>query len=386
MASPSPAPEVFVIARSPRSDARLPILLRVPLPAGAIVLATREPWPVRKDLFCAELTAWPEDAEVIERVPVASCRRVGASVQLVLDRPQRRRSLFVWVKKGASTLVFWRSERSMRAVRPGVRTPTARGLDGPLTIVVDERERYPWRFASHQVTLERRRLPAGDYAVFEQAMLVAVVERKRLDEFAGAAVSGSLQLAMAELATLPRAAVVVEGRLTQLLKSDVPVQPGWLLNLVAALQAAYPNVPILFAETGPLAADLAYRWLAACLRLGRDARAGRSISEVIKEALGPRAAALTVPAPTEPSETPLFAAPPAPRAVAHGDTQADRVTRQRAALERARAGEALSVAEHAARHGVHPATASADLRALERAGLLRSQGRARSLRFFAAEG
>ena len=362
---------------------RLPVVVELPLASGPLVLATREPWPVAKDLFCAELAAWPGDAVEIERVPVASCRRVGASVQLVLDRPQRRRSMFVWTAKQGRTIVFWRSERSMRATRPGVRAPTARGLDGPLEVVVDLRERYAWRFQNLPVTIDRRRLPAGDYAVFEEGRLVAVVERKRLEEFASSAVQGGLQLQLAELATMPRAVVIVEGRLSQLLKGDLKTRPGWLLNLVAALQAAYPTVPLLFAESGPLAADLAYRWLSASLRLARAASAGEAIGEVLGAALG-------VPSPNDdpnsetPGDAPLFAAL-GPVQVLRAATSADRSGRQRDALARARAGEPLTVRDHAVRHGVEPATAARDLRELEAEGALRAEGNRRSLRFVALD-
>lgn len=377
----------LVIGR--RADAtRLPVVLALPLAGGTLVLATRAAWPVSKDLFCAELAEWPEDTEVIERVPVASCRRVGASVQLVLERKQRRRSLFVWTSKHGRPLIFWRSERSMKATRPGIRTPTARGLDGPLALVVDVRERYGWRFAGLPVTLERRRLPVGDYGVFEGERLVAVVERKRLEEFAGAAVQGQLQLLMAELATMPRAAVMIEGRLSQLLKGELKTRPGWLLNLVAALQAAYPNVPLLFAETGPLAADLAYRWLSASLRLARAQSAGETVPDTLAEALGPSYGAASPEATASDAaaalrETPLFAATQRVE-VAQGAASLDRASRQRDALARARAGATLTIKEHAERHGVTAATASFDLRDLERRGLLEAHGQRRSLRFTAA--
>ena len=356
---------------------RLPIVLELPLPNGPLVLATREPWPVAKDLFCVELDGWPADAEETERVPVASCRRLGASVQLVLDRAQRRRSLFVWTTKQGRPLVFWRSERSMRATRPGIRAPTARGLDGPLEVVVDLRERYPWRFASLPVTLERRRLPVGDYGVFEDGRLVAVVERKKLEEFAGAAVQGRLQLQLAELATMPRAAVVIEGRLSQLLKGDLKTRPGWLLNLVAALQAAYPNVPLLFAESGPLAAGLAYRWLSAALRLARAEAAGEGVAEVLSASLG------VEPPSDPPADAPLFAEVPVVQ-VLRGGTASGREGRLRDALDRARAGETLTIRAHAARHGVDATTASLDLNGLARDGLLRAEGKGRSRRFLAA--
>lgn len=366
---------------------RLPVVLGVPLAGGELVLATRGTWPVDKDLFCVELPGWPDDAVEVERVPVASCRRVGASVQLVLDRAQRRRSIFVWARKGPRTLVFWRSERSMRSTRPGVRAPTARGLDGPLTIVVDERERYAWRFAERPVTIERRRLGVGDYAVFEGERLVAVVERKKLTEFAGAAVQGSLQLQLAELATMPRAVIVIEGRLSQLLKGDLRTRPGWLLNLVAALQASYPNVPLLFAETSPIAADLAYRWLSASLRLARAHGRGVTTAEALADALGPgygdeaRASERSAEA-IVPRDAPLFASR-VEVAVARDDAPLDRAGRQRVLLEHleARADAVVTVKEHAERTGVSAATAALDLRDLEQRGDLVASGSRRSLRF-----
>jgi hypothetical protein len=258
-----------------------------------------------------------------------------------------------------------------------VRAPTARGLDGPLEVVVDLRERYAWRFADLPVTVERRRLPVGDYGAFVDGRLVAVVERKRLEEFAGAAVQGRLQLQLAELATMPRAAVIIEGRLSQLLKGDLKARPGWLLNLVAALQAAYPNVPLLFAESGPLAAGLAYRWLSAASRLARAEAAGDSPDDVLREALGtaPDAAPATMPA-----DAPLFAAAP-PVAVAHAATSPDLDGRRRDALARAAAGETLTVRAHAERHGVDPTTASTDLNGLAREGELVAEGKGRARRF-----
>jgi len=380
---------------------RLPVVIGLPLGGAELVLATRAAWPVDKDLFCVELDAWPDDVEDVEHVSVASCRRVGASVQLVLDRGQRRRSMFVWTSKGSRTLVFWRSERSMRSTRPGVRAPTARGLEGPLTIVVDERERYGWRFVGRDVTIERRRLPVGDYGVFAGDTLVAVVERKKLGEFAGAAVQGTLQLLMAELATMPRAAVVIEGRLSQLLKGDVRTRPGWMLNLVAALQAAYPNVPLLFGETGPLAADLAYRWLSASLRLARVHATNATMAEVLADALGPTRAADDVEPGatgsggataarqrppvrwTVPRDAPLFAAT-VQVALDRDAAPLDRAGRQRSALDHVEADGVITVKAFAERHGVSPATAASDLRDLERRGLLIAHGNRRSLRFVAA--
>ena len=419
-------PLEFIIARSPLGGSRLPYVVSLPLSPVPVVLATRGDWPVDKDLYCHELPAWPEGAEEVARVPVVSCRRRGSSVQLVLDRVQRRRSLFVWtVSKQGKPLVFWRSERSMRSTRPGVRAPHARGLNGPMVVVIDTRERYPWRFATNPVETERRQLPVGDYGVFDGDALAAVVERKKLKEFVGAAVTGKLQLAMAELAAMPRAAVIIEGRMAKLLAGEeTRVRPGWLLNLTAALQAAYPNVPLLFAESAPLAADLAYRWLSACLHLREAARRGQSAGDALaaittgdgpaRTQEGPAPAGHRSTAAARPergvTDTPLFASladpptgSPGGRSGGAGSTTSvgmrpaatglfgghavdrskaplDRAGRQDAALVAALAGP-LTVASHAGSCGVTAGTASTDLHDLVARGLLTSTGRARSLRF-----
>ena len=46
-------------------------------------------------------------------------------------------------------------------------------------------------------------------------------------------------------------------------------RPGWLLNIIAALQVEHPRISWMFAETRQLAEDWAYRWLAAAFRLDR---------------------------------------------------------------------------------------------------------------------
>lgn len=401
----------FRVGRNPAPGTRLPYVLRVPAPGGQLVLATREAWPGNRDLFCYELPDWPEGTEVVEEVAVADCKRNGASVQLTLARRHRRRSLFVWVRKGERTMVFWRSERSMKVSRPGVRVPQARGLDsGVLRIVVDTRERYAWRFTGLPVEPERRSLPVGDYAVFTDedggdGSLVAVVERKSASEFASDAMSGKLGLALAELAAQPRAAVVVEGRLSQLLKPGVSVRPGWLMNLVAGLQAAYPNVPMLFAESPKLGGDLAYRWLAACLKLRDAATETRSLAAGLglDPASGapsipvrdPSAASASVPAGGSRSvpawSGPLFDQPEAwmttdGRPVRLADAPLHPADRRALALERARCGEVWTLLSYSEAFGITKATAGTDLKGLVVRGQLRALGNTRNRRFVFADG
>jgi ERCC4 domain len=149
--------------------------------------------------------------------------------------------------------------------RPGVRTPTARasGVEA-LEILVDVHERYPWKFSTQQVTTVRRPLVAGDYAVESGGRIVAAVERKSLIDLTSSLTGGRLKYALAELASLPHAAVVVEERYSAVF-ALTQVRPTVVADGLAECQARFPTVPIIFAETRPLAQQWAYRFLAACL-------------------------------------------------------------------------------------------------------------------------
>ncbi len=259
----------FVVARNPEPDSTLPFLLSVPLDGG-ILLKARARWPATARVYCHPLERWPADAEVLERVAVRQCRRRGAAIDLVLDRARENRSQIVFTqpnpgRPGGRPMIFWQTARTARRARPGQRVPTRRASDlEALTITVDTRERYPYRFAGRPVERERDALRVGDYAVRAGDTLLAVVERKTLEDLTKALVDGALNYAIADLATVPAAAVVVEGRYGALLK-DEHVQPGWLLELVARLQVRYPAVPIVFADSRKLAEEWTYRFLAAAL-------------------------------------------------------------------------------------------------------------------------
>ena len=270
------AGRMFEVARNPDAASKLPYLVRLPVAEGDVVVKAREPWPRTGAVYCHPADGeWPRAAELVERVPVRSCRRRGSAIDLVLDRPREHRSQLVYTRVRGRQVIFWQSPRTARAARPGVRVPGRRagGLDA-LTILVDTRERYPWRFGRQRaVTLERQALPAGDYAVEAPGGgLAAVVERKTLVDLAGSLTDGSLNYLLAELAEQPRAAVVVEDRYGGVFKLE-HVQPGFVADLLGALAVRYPAVPVVFCDTRPLAQEWAYRFLGAALaELRRAAR------------------------------------------------------------------------------------------------------------------
>jgi len=254
--------ETFVIARNPDPDSSLPYLLVIPI-EGGVLLKAREDWPRAARVYCHPLETWPVDAEVIAEVPVKLCRRRGSAIDLVLDRRINNRSQFVFTTVRGRPAIFWQTAKAAKGARPGVRVPKRRasGLSD-LAITIDTRERYPYRFAAHPVTTSRAALPIGDYAVVVGDVVVAAVERKRPDDFRSSLVDGSLSFAMAELATLPAAAVVVEERYSSMLVSP-HVEPGWIAELIARVQVRFPSVPVVFCDARKFAEEWTYRFLGA---------------------------------------------------------------------------------------------------------------------------
>ena len=254
-----------MIAVNPDEDSRLPYLLRVPQPGGDLLFRTSGTWPRVKALYCypVSLDKWPADAVIVEHLPLRSCQRRGAAIDLILQRSRENRSQLVFTTARGRDAVFWQSPRTRKQARPNVRTPTARGLgiEG-LKILVDAHEQYPYRFGTQQASTVRRALPCGDYGLVVDGWLVASVERKSLSDLVASLTSGKLRYQLADLAALPRAAVVVEDRYSQLFKLE-RVRPAVVADGLAELQIRWPNVAIVFCETRQLAEEWTYRFLAA---------------------------------------------------------------------------------------------------------------------------
>jgi hypothetical protein len=268
----------LLVARNPDASSSLPYLIRIPLGPAGIILKARKTWPRTSKIYCHRADEWPADPEIVERLPVRSCVRRGPAIDLVLDRARENRSQLVLTRAGGREVIFWQSPRTARQARPAVSLPTARAHGHVLEIVVDSGEKYPYAFRHQQATTSRRRLPAGDYAVEIDGQVVATVERKTLEDLASSLLSGRMTYALAELAALPRAAVVVEDRYSRLFKLR-HVSGGAVAESLAEAQARFPGVPIVFCETRPLAEEWIYRWLGACLTELRATAATAEVEE-----------------------------------------------------------------------------------------------------------
>ena len=142
----------LLIARNPE-DSTLPYIVLIPLDGG-IVLRAKDTWPRTAKIYCHRHgLPWPEDPDIVERIPLRSCVRRGASISIEADRTRESRSQFVITQARGREMIFWQNARTTRAARPNVALPTARaaGLDD-LEIVVDTREKYAWKFTTQQAS------------------------------------------------------------------------------------------------------------------------------------------------------------------------------------------------------------------------------------------
>src|SRR5712692_9831004 len=253
----------FRVARNPDPESRLPYLVWLPIDGG-LVLKARETWPRAARVFCAhDATRWDESGGLVDEADVLLCRRRGAAIDLVLDRPQHARSQFVFTNARGRPAVWWQTQKTVRSANPGARVPRGRAL-GPLVVVVDKREKYGWRFAGRPVTIERGSLPAGDYGAIVGDAVVAAVERKTLENLATSLSDGSLAFQLQRLADVGRSAVVVEGDYPDLFRTQ-PGRGSWLADMLGRLAVRYPEVPIVFAGSRRFAEEWAIRFLGAAV-------------------------------------------------------------------------------------------------------------------------
>lgn len=270
---------------------------------GRTLLAVRaqSAWPgPGQQVFCLkERDHDPaEPLEPLERVPVVNIAKVGRKLTVLLDRPQRKRCEFLVIarttKDGhAIEQLFFRTESGIHAHRSRTRLelkPPAAAL----TVAVDAAERYPWTFPGASIV--RRRLASGDYALLENGRTVAVVERKSFDGFlTDLGAPQALHHQLADLASLPTAAVVVEAQYGDYL-DERRLRGRWpatyTARVLAELAASHPHLPLVFAGNRKLANAWCARFFAACA-----AREESPQLDLVRETLArydatPRSAAL----------------------------------------------------------------------------------------------
>ena len=234
-------------------------------------LRVQDKWPgASGHIFCMreELRQWSDVIEEVERVPVVSLNRYGKRLAVVLDRPKNKRCDFLFLTKryktrdGEYEQIFWRTQQGLKQRKPKV-ILTANG-NPSLHIIVDINEKYPWKF--HGCTVERRALPAGDYALVDDSGIIAIVERKSFENMLHDFMQmHTLHQKIGEIEAYKHSAIVVEANYSDFLNPEkqnyYPIT--FLGKAIAEIYAMHPRVNMVFAGNRKLANEWALRYFSS---------------------------------------------------------------------------------------------------------------------------
>ncbi len=233
-------------------------------------LLVQERWPGGgKNIFCLRDVESEVQGEEIERVEIVSIRRYGKRMAVVLKRERNKRCEFLFLKKkyknkeGEYEQIFWRTYQALRERRPKVKLKGY--IDETIRVIIDVNERYPYKFPN--ATVERSKLPCGDYALInEEGEILAIVERKTFENFKREFLNlPLLHQSLGELETYKFSAVVVESNYSDFLNESKlkHYKPEFSAKIIAQIFVYHPNLTIIFAGSRKLAQEWVLRFFLA---------------------------------------------------------------------------------------------------------------------------
>ncbi len=249
-------------------------------PGEFLVFNVQARWPgpnrkiyCLKDNPCKEIDLPREDP--IEQCMIKNIYWYGKKLNVLLDRKTKKRCWFLFLKKEYKNKpgeiydqIFWITQSSVMSRRPGAYIPKVR-QPRACEVIIDTRERYPYKFGYAQV--ERKNLPAGDYGLVKEGRLVAVAERKTLDNFKHEISTYDVfKAALRELASYPHKAIVFESPYSDFLdpKKIKPYSANYVAEIIADLAVLFPEIQFVFCSNRKFAQEWVYRWF---LRINIDA-------------------------------------------------------------------------------------------------------------------
>lgn len=248
-----------------------------------LVLRTQDRWPAAgKNIFCLREDEAPSPDEILEeleRVGIIAFNERGRRISIVLNRKRYKRCDFLFLTKSYKSKpgekyeqIFWLTQTSMQQHRPAYKL-VSRPSNTESVIRIHSSERYPWRFPG--ACTERGAFPAGDYALMDGPKMLAVVERKTLDNLlADFGIMPVLHERLAELATHSNHALVIEASYADFLnpKKMRYYTPSFCAKAIAELYALHPSLHIVFCANRKLANEWTRHFFSAIwnLRKNRD--------------------------------------------------------------------------------------------------------------------
>ena len=229
-----------------------------------LVLRTQDRWPAAgRHIFCLREDEPPSPDEVLqelERVDIIAFNERGRRISVVLDRKRYKRCDFLFLKKSykgrpgeSYEQIFWLTQRSIEQHRPAFKLISRQGKT-ELIVRIHSNEKYPWRFPS--AVTERGAISGGDYALVDGDKMLAVVERKTLDNLlADFGTMPVLHQRLAELEAQDNHALVIEAPYADFLnpKKVHHYNPGFCAKAIAELYALHPHLRMVFCANRKIA-------------------------------------------------------------------------------------------------------------------------------------
>lgn len=241
-------------------------------PNNFIGLKVQSRWPgPGKKIFCSPIGSFPSTDlpgdEPVEQCEIVEIWRYGKKLFVVLDRKTKKRCWFIFLKKEYKKKrgefyeqVFWITKASEAIRRPGAYIPMVRDA-GFCEIIVDTRERYPYKFG--YLDTRKENLPVGDYALSKNGKIMAVAERKTLNDFLKQIPTyDSFKAMLKELSTYPYKVLIFESPYSDFLNPGKikPYRATYIADIISDLYFHFPEVQIVFCDNRKLAQAWLLRW------------------------------------------------------------------------------------------------------------------------------
>lgn len=241
-------------------------------PDKFLVLSVQDKWPgPGKKIFCLPDDYCNRDnlpsETPLEECEIITSERYGKKLTVVLNRKTRRRCWFLFLKKEHKAnpgkffdQVFWITHSSAKERRPGAYIPRHNEKES-LEIIIDNRERRPYKFSGENIRWAI--LPAGDYGLVKNGEVIAVAERKTLDNFLHElGTYDFFKLALQELNKNKFKAVVFESPYSDFInpKKQKFYSANYIADILADLFVSFPEIQFVFCDNRKFANEWVYRW------------------------------------------------------------------------------------------------------------------------------
>lgn len=241
-------------------------------PERFLCLRVQARWPgPGKRIFCKQEGYLGESdlpkQEPVERCRILSCSRYGRKLTVILERKIKKRCWFIFLRKTYKSRpkdfyeqIFWITQAATSIKRPGAYIPRG-GKKDTFQVVVDRRERYPYKFAKCEI--KKDNLPCGDYGLLRGSQLVAVAERKTMDNLLHAiGTYDALKATLQEMSTFEYKAVVFESPYGDFIspKKSHFYRASYIADILADLAFSFPEIQFVFCENRRLANEWIHRW------------------------------------------------------------------------------------------------------------------------------